>query len=127
MPYEEDAIDLLKQIKETAVVEINLTSNEFILGVKGREHPYLIYSAYDVPIVISTDDSGVSRNNLSGEYVLLATRYKPAYETIKKYVYNSITYSFLSEGDKSGLIESIDSRFERFESEMAEYYDSLFN
>jgi len=59
LPYEEEAIDLLKRIKEKSVVEINFTSNEFILGVKGREHPYLMYSAYDVPIVICTDDSGV--------------------------------------------------------------------
>lgn len=124
LPYEEDAIDLLKQIKEKSAVEINFTSNEFILGVKGRGHPYLIYSAYDVPIVISTDDSGVSRNNLSSEYVLLATRYKPSYKTVKKYVYNSIKFSFLSKHNKDFLTKSLDARFEKFESEMAIYSDS---
>ncbi len=125
LPYEEDAIDLLEEIKENAVVEINFTSNEFILGVKDQEHPYLIYSAYDVPIVICTDDSGVSRNNLSREYVLLAVRYKPSYKTVKKYAYNSIKYSFLSEGDQETLTKSLDDRFEKFESEMVKYSDQI--
>ena len=125
LPYEENAIGLLGQLKEKAVVEINLTSNEFILEVEGREHPYLIYSAYDVPMVICTDDSGVSRNNLSREFVLLDTRYKPSYETIKKYIYNTIRYSFLSEGDKRSLTVSLDRRFEEFEAEMAEYSDHI--
>jgi adenosine deaminase len=125
LPYEEDATDLLKRIKEKSVVEINFTSNEFILGIKEREHPYMIYYAYDVPIVICTDDSGVSRNNLSGEYVLLARRYKPSYKTVKKYVYNSIRYSFLSESEKSLLTNSLDARFENFEAEMAKYSDLI--
>jgi adenosine deaminase/adenosine deaminase CECR1 len=125
LPYEEGAIDLLERIKEKSVIEINFTSNEFILGVKGREHPYLIYAAYDVPIVICTDDSGVSRNNLSREYVLLATRYKPSYETVKKYVYNSIKYSFLSESDKNSVTKSLDDRFDKFEAEMAKYSDQI--
>lgn len=125
LPYEEEAIDLLKRIKEKSAVEINFTSNEFILGIKGRAHPYLIYSAYNVPIVICTDDSGVSRNNLSSEYVLLAIRYRPSYKTVKKYVYNSINYSFLSESEKDLLTNSLDVRFEKFEAEMAKYSDLI--
>ncbi len=125
LPYEKDAIHLLKQIKEESVIEINLTSNEFILGVKGRKHPYLIYSAYDVPMVICTDDSGVSRDNLTHEYVLLVSRYKPGYKTLKKYVYNSIRYSFLSESEKESLTHSLDVRFKKFEAEMADYYDVI--
>ena len=125
LPYEEGALELLQNIKEKSVVEINLTSNEFILGVKDNEHPYLIYSAYDVPLVISTDDSGVSRNNLSSEYVLLAKRYKPSYKTVKKYVYNSIKYSFLSANEKILLTNSLDARFDKFEAEMAQYSDLL--
>ena len=125
LPYEEGALELLQKIKEKSVVEINLTSNEFILGVKDNEHPYLIYSAYDIPLVISTDDSGVSRNNLSGEYVLLAKRYKPGYKTVKKYVFNSIKHSFLSQNEKVLLTNSLDARFAKFEAEMARYYDLL--
>ncbi|SCY13668.1 adenosine deaminase [Desulfoluna spongiiphila] len=125
LPYEEDPIGLLQEIKENAAVEICLTSNEFILGVKGNTHPYLIYSAYGVPMVICTDDSGVSRNNLTGEYVLLAARYKPSYKTVKEYVYNSIHHSFLPEEDKDSLVHSLDLRFEAFEAEMSVYSDSM--
>jgi len=117
--YEKNALSLLKELKEYAAVEINLTSNEFILGVKGSEHPYSIYAAYGVPIVISTDDSGVSRNNLSHEYVLLASRYHPSYKTIKTYVYNSIDYSFLTPAEKAKVKAQLDKKFEIFEKEMS--------
>lgn len=123
VPYEENAVDLLKYLHDSAAVEINLTSNEFILGVQGEAHPYRIYSAYNVPIVICTDDAGVSRNNLSSEYVVLASRYQPSYATIKKYVYNSIRYSFLSDIDKTRMIKMLDTQFVQFESKMAGYAD----
>jgi adenosine deaminase/adenosine deaminase CECR1 len=126
LPYENNAVNLLKRLKDSSVaVEINLTSNEFILGVKDDAHPYRIYSAYNVPIVISSDDAGVSRNNLSAEYVLLATRYKPAYATIKNYAYNSITYSFLSDSDKKTIKKRLDARFKQFESQMCNYYNLI--
>jgi len=122
LPYEQHSVELLEGLKNNAVIEINLTSNEFILGVKNNEHPYLIYSSYGVPLVISTDDSGVSRNNLSHEYRLLATRYKPSYMRIKEYVYNSIEYSFLPSEDKYRLKKLLDDKFSIFESEMANLY-----
>ena len=125
LPYEEDSIDLLAKLKADAVIEINLTSNQFILGVEGNTHPYLIYSSYGVPLVISTDDSGVSRNNLSNEYMLLASRYQPPYETIKQYVYNSIEYAFLSEDDKKLKLAQLDREFEQFEHEMAQLYSAF--
>lgn len=122
LPYENNPFTLLNKIKQRdAAVEINLSSNEFILGVKGQAHPYLIYSANQVPMVISTDDSGVSRNNLTGEYVLLASRYKPTYPQIKQYVYNSIKYSFLTKTEKNALIKKLNQSFNVFEQEMADY------
>ncbi|PCK07772.1 MAG: adenosine deaminase [Alteromonadaceae bacterium] len=122
IPYEKNILTLLASMKAHAAVEINLTSNEFILGVEKSAHPYSIYAEYGVPMVISTDDSGVSRNNLSHEYVLLASRYRPDYETVKKYVYNSIEYSFLSEEDKQRNKNRLDVKFSLFEQEMAELY-----
>ncbi|WP_216593427.1 hypothetical protein [Sulfurospirillum barnesii] len=50
--YEKEALWLLKALKEHAAVEINLTSNAFILGVEGAKHPYPLYAAYGVPLVI---------------------------------------------------------------------------
>ncbi|MFK8010190.1 MAG: adenosine deaminase [Saprospiraceae bacterium] len=119
LPYESESFELLNKLKENAAVEINLTSNQFILGVEGNEHPYLIYSSYDVPLVICTDDSGVSRDNLTHEYVLLASRYQPSYETIKEYTYNSIQYSFLTDDDKEKSRATLDAKFKEFESEIA--------
>lgn len=126
LPYEQDPVELLGELKKSnTAIEINLTSNQFILGVAGKGHPYLIYSSYGVPLVISTDDSGVSRNNLSSEYVLLASRYHPSYAKIKEYVYNSIKYSFLSQDEKDSAQKILDRKFTEFEKEMAKLGDHL--
>lgn len=126
LPYEKNSIALLQNLKTNKVaIEINLTSNEFILGVAGKDHPYSIYAAYGVPLVISTDDSGVSRNNLSHEYVLLASRYHPSYQTIKTYIYNSIDYSFLTPKEKDVLKKQLDQKFLTFEKEMSELAKNL--
>ena len=66
-------------------------------------------------MVISTDDSGVSRNNLTNEYLKLVSRYKPSYQQIKKYVYNSIQYSFLSDDKIQKLTMDLNERFAKFE------------
>ncbi|WDE96780.1 adenosine deaminase [Lentisphaera profundi] len=123
--YEYDSLVTLKKIKEQAVVEINLTSNEFILGVEGESHPYVLYESYGVPLVISTDDSGVSRNNLTNEYLLLASRYQPSYKKLKEYVFNSVKYSFLSDSDKQELADRVRVKFSHFEKEMAQFSREL--
>jgi hypothetical protein len=41
---------------EGTLVEINLTSNDRVLGVKDAEHPFLDYFSHDVPVALSTDD-----------------------------------------------------------------------
>jgi len=126
LPYETNNLALLKKLKEESAIEINFSSNEFILGVKENEHPYTIYASYGVPLVISTDDSGVSRNNLSHEYVLLASRYHPTYAQIKRYVYNSIKYSFLTPKEKIINSKLLDKKFTIFENEMANLSKILF-
>jgi len=126
LPYEHDAINILNIMKQRNIpVEINLTSNDFILGVKNNKHPYMIYSRYNIPMVICTDDSGVSRNNLSGEYALLAKRYHPSYKTLKSYAYNSIEYAFLEDSEKDQIITNLDMQFKDFEKKMALYAKGL--
>ncbi len=125
IPYETHSLETLADLKANAAVEINLTSNEFILGVSHEAHPYLIYEKYGVPMVISTDDSGVSRNNLTNEFVLLASRYAPSYEQVKEYVYNSIRFSFMSNTDKEKNILLLDKKFSQFEQEMAQLSKQL--
>jgi adenosine deaminase/adenosine deaminase CECR1 len=104
--------------KKEIPIEINLVSNEFILKVKENRHPFTLYKEFGVPIVISTDDAGILRTNMTEQYVLLAKRYKDiTYEDIKKFVYNSINYSFIKENSvKKQLVKNLDSRFKSFES-----------
>ncbi len=118
--HERQPLAILKKMREKNIpVEVNLTSNEFILGVKGAAHPVNIYRKYGVPFVLSSDDTGVSRNTLSNEYVLFASRYKTSYAEVKKLSYDSIRYSFLADTDKQRLQKQLDARFAKFESDVA--------
>src|SRR3984885_14481286 len=68
--YEDDAAGLLREMAQKHImVEINLTSNDVILGVKGADHPLAGYRAAHVPVALSTDDEGNSRIDLTHEYV----------------------------------------------------------
>lgn len=123
IPYELNSYDLLDHMSANKIaVEINLFSNEFILKVQDDKHPISLYRDFGVPIVISTDDAGVLRTNLTDQYVLLAKRYKDIpYMEIKQYVYNSIRYSFIEEpAVKNRLIADLDKRFEVFEAKVKE-------
>ncbi len=118
--HESRADLLLADLRSRQVaVEINLTSNDFILGIKGDAHPVTTYLRHGVPIVLSTDDAGVSRNDLSGEYALFASRYRPSYDTLKQVVYNSIRYAFLTPTEKAAQARQLDARFARFEQAVA--------
>ncbi|QJE03156.1 adenosine deaminase [Massilia forsythiae] len=120
LAHESNAPAIMKAMREKDVpVEINLTSNAFINGVQGADHPITLYRRYGVPYLISTDDAGVTRHNLSGEYVLFASRYKPGYAEVKKASYNSIRYSFLAAADKARLTRQLDERFAKFEAAIA--------
>lgn len=119
IPWERKAWDLLDLMAGRPVpVEINLTSNEFILKVKEGDHPISLYREHKVPIVISTDDAGVLRSNLTRQFVLLATRYRDiGYAEMKQYIYNSIRYSFIREPAlKKRLEKDLDERFRKFEA-----------
>jgi hypothetical protein len=119
LAYEKNPYDLLRYMaKNSIAIEINLVSNEFILKVKESRHPFSLYKEFDVPIVISTDDAGILRTNMTEQYVLLAKRYKNvSYANIKQYVHNSIYFSFIkSESLKKQLLEDLELRFKAFEA-----------
>lgn len=120
LAYEKDAVPLLKKMKDAKVpVEINLTSNGFINGVSGENHPVTLYRKFGVPFVLSTDDAGVTRHDLSHEYVLFASRYRPDYAEVKRLSYASIEYAFLPAAERARLTAQLDQRFARFEASMA--------
>jgi adenosine deaminase/adenosine deaminase CECR1 len=121
LAHESNALALMKQMRAKNIpVEVNLTSNEFILGIKDAAHPVTLFRKHGVPFVISTDDAGVSRNNLSNEYVLFASRYKPSYAEIKKISYEGIRHAFLPDAEKARLAKQLDQRFASFEAEVAQ-------
>jgi len=77
------------------MVEVNLTSNDVILNVKGNEHPFMLYRKAGVPVALSTDDEGVSRIDLTHEYVRAADTYPLSYLDLKLMARTSIEHSFL--------------------------------
>ncbi len=94
--YEDDPYGLLRTLAERDVaIEINLTSNDVILGVAGAEHPFETYRAHGVPLTLSTDDEGVSRIDLTHEYRRAAETYDLGYRDLKRLSRNALSYAFL--------------------------------
>ncbi|HEX6098375.1 MAG TPA: adenosine deaminase [Thermoanaerobaculia bacterium] len=93
---EEDALALLRHMSERGVaVEVCLTSNDVILGVTGRDHPLNLYLRSGVPVVLATDDAGVSRGDMTTEWQRAVEEHGVTYEDLKWIARNSIEYSFL--------------------------------
>jgi hypothetical protein len=95
IPHEDAAAGLLSEMAARRVlVEINLSSNEAILGVKGSDHPYGWLRARGVPTALSTDDPGILRIDLSHEYARAAHE-GATYADLKTSARNAIAFSFL--------------------------------
>ena len=94
--YEDDAAGLLKELAQKHImVEINLTSNDGILGIKGADHPLPFYRAAHVPVALSTDDEGVSRIDLTHEYVRAAMDFNLSYADLKQMARTGMEHNFL--------------------------------
>ncbi|MGA7919792.1 MAG: hypothetical protein WCA38_08965 [Candidatus Acidiferrales bacterium] len=94
--YEDRPDELLKEMSAKRVlVEINLTSNDVILGVSGKDHPFPIYRKFGVPVALSTDDEGVSRIDLTHEFVRATETYRLDYADLKTLVRTSLEHAFL--------------------------------
>ena len=95
--YEDDAPALLKELaRKHVMIEINLTSNDGILGIKGAEHPFSYYRAAHVPVALSTDDQGVSRIDITHEYVRAAIEYHLSYADLKQLARTGMEHNFLA-------------------------------
>ena len=94
--YEEQPHQLMKEMAAKHVmVEINLTSNDVILGVSGQQHPLPLYRMFGVPVALSTDDEGVSRIDLTNEYVRAVETYGLGYAELKKMARTGMEHAFL--------------------------------
>ena len=93
---EKDPLGLMKEMAaRNVLVEINLTSNDQILGVSGDDHPLPIYIKNGVPVAISTDDEGVARSDMTHEYLRAVEGYRLPYTELKRMARQSIEHSFL--------------------------------
>lgn len=94
--YENDPNALLKEMASRHIMtEINLTSNDVILGVAKQWHPLTNYRAAGVPVALSTDDEGVSRINITNEYTHAALDFGLSYLDLKQMARTSLEHSFL--------------------------------
>src|SRR6202030_507504 len=93
---EDRPYDLLKEMATKHVlVEISLTSNDVILGVAGKDQPFPLYRRFGVPVALATDDEGVSRIDLTREYIRAVETYGLRYRDLKQIVRASLEHSFL--------------------------------
>jgi adenosine deaminase len=94
--YEDNTPALLKELAAKHImIEINLTSNDGILGIKGADHPLPFYRRAGVPVALSTDDEGVSRIDLTHEYVRAALEYNLSYTDLKQMARTGMEHNFL--------------------------------
>lgn len=115
--FEHDSKDIIQKMRDKNIaVEINLTSNEFILGVRDDSHPFRLYLDSGVPVVISTDDPGILRTSITDEYVKAIYRYNLSYSEVKNIVLNGIEYSFLDDATKNNVINNYNKALGEFEA-----------
>ena len=113
---ERDPFGLLREMaSRKLLVEIALTSNDVILGVKGPRHPLQMYLKYGVPVALVTDDAGVSRSTLTLEYLKAVEEQGLDYRTLKRLARNSIEYCFADAATKTELLTTLDAAFLVFE------------
>lgn len=94
--YEDGALSTLRTMAARGVaVEHCLTSADVILGVRGDEHPFALYRSERVAQVLCTDDEGVSRTDLTREFLRALTTWNLSWADLKGLARNAVTWSFL--------------------------------
>jgi hypothetical protein len=95
--HESEPYELLQEMaRRNVLVEICLSSNDLILGIKGADHPLATYLQYGVPLALATDDEGVARSEISREYLKAAQDQGLGYVQLKTMARNSLSYAFIS-------------------------------
>lgn len=92
---EDGAATMARMARDGIAVEINLSSNDVILGVKGAEHPLALYRRFGVPFVLSSDDQGVLRSDMTHEYLRAAREQGLRYADLKAAARASLEYAFM--------------------------------
>lgn len=97
--HEDEPYQLLQEMaRRNVMVEICLSSNDLILGISGSQHPLATYLQYGVPVALATDDEGVSRSEISREFLKAAQEQGLGYVQLKTMARNSLQYAFIAGG-----------------------------
>src|SRR5215831_2553753 len=115
---ENDPYGLMRELAaKNVLVEVALSSNDLILGVKGARHPLRTYLQYGVPVALVTDDYGVARSSHTLEWLKAVQDQGLDYLTMKRMIRNSIDYSFADPQTKSRLKQGLQNAFHQFEQQ----------
>lgn len=94
--YEDDIAGLLQTMaRHSVALELNLTRNEILTKVKGRQHPLMLFYHAGVPIILTSDSGGILRADLTDQYILAVSRYQPSYADLVRLSRNSLELSFI--------------------------------
>jgi adenosine deaminase len=117
---EDHPFALLRELAAKPVlVEVALSSNEQILGGKGKQHPLALLLEHRVPVAIVTDDMGVSRSSHTQEFAKAVEEHGLDYVTLKRIARNSIEYAFADASAKAKLKADLEHAFNAFERRQA--------
>lgn len=95
--YEDDPFALLREMAQRNVmVEICLSSNDVILGARGKRHPLALYLKYGVPVALATDDEGILRTDITREYLKAAQEHGLRYTQLKAMARTSLEHAFIA-------------------------------
>jgi hypothetical protein len=118
-------IDLMDEDNPTALlrllaakkvlIETSLTSNDWILGVRGKHHPLRTYLRHGVPAAIVTDDLGVLRSSHTQEFQRAVEDQQLDYLTLKRLARNSLEHAFADWATKGRLQSDLERAFVDFE------------
>jgi hypothetical protein len=94
---ETNSLELLEEMaKKNVMVEICLTSNDVILGVRGRNHPLHDFMRAGVPVALATDDEGVARSDMTHEYLRGVEDQNLSYSELKRMARTSLEHAFIA-------------------------------
>ena len=114
--HEDDAQGLLRMMAEREIlVEVPLSSNDALLGVSGRRHPFRAYLEAGVPVALVTDDEGVTRTTLTREFQRAVEEHNLDYWAVRRIARNSLEHAFVDQPEKERLLAEFDAALREFE------------
>jgi len=115
--WEKDPDQILRSMKKKGTcLEANLSSNQQILGLYGKRHPIRDYVKAGVRVTLSTDDEGVSRTDMTSQYVKAVLQHHFGYRRLKQFATDGLRCSFLTPSEKKAALKDQAKRFRKFES-----------